>query len=47
MNHDNIITMCYVNEEEHDIKFGDEFNDMANFDMAGFKNSILTQCKGK
>ena len=46
MNHDNIITTCYVNEaqEAHDTV---GFNDMANFDYDGFTSSIMSQCKGK
>ena len=45
MNHDNIITTCFVNEaqEAHDTV---GFNDMANFDYDGFKSSIMTQCGG-
>ena len=40
MDHDNIITMCYINEEEHEEEHG-EFNDMANFDREAFNASIL------
>ena len=46
MDHDNIITMCYVDAGEHARDHGDEA-DMKNFDAAAFKQSIMSQCKGK
>ena len=46
MDHDNIITMCYINAEAHEADHG-ESEDMANFDAIAFKASILDQCKGK
>ena len=46
MDHDNIITMCYINKEEHDKEHEDE-EDLRNFKVEEFKQSILSQCKGK
>ena len=46
MNHDNIITTCYVNEAEWAAE-NTGFNDMANFDYDAFTGTIMSQCKGK
>lgn len=45
MDHDNILTTCYVDEAAHAHEFG-EFNDMANFDMELFIETIMSQCRG-
>ena len=46
MDHDNIITMCYINKEQHEAEHHGE-EDMANFNEEAFNESILSQCKGK
>ena len=46
MNHDNIMTTCYVNETDPTLDTVG-FDDMANFDYAAFKRSIMSQCGGK
>lgn len=45
MNHDNIITTCYI-DESIPVLDSSGFNDMANFDMQAFTDSIMNQCKG-
>ena len=46
MNHDNIITTCYV-DESVPVLNSSGFDDMANFNMEGFIDSIMSQCRGK
>ena len=46
MDHDNVITMCYINKTEHALEHPED-SDMLKFDNEAFKTSLLSQCKGK
>ena len=46
MDHDDILTMCYVDPLQHAHDHPDT-EDMKNFNTEEFRHSILKQCKGK